>query len=171
MNAATRLLIYWKAEKRRSSYDASAMAPDQSPNDSLTHLRWLVASDPKQARTAFQAILNGHANLLNEVLEAASRPGDGRLRQTIATVFRTDPSATVLEPWLRQWLEVEPDEFTKNAIESALAILAPAPQTTPILRNPYACHHPHLDARASLRISLRNLWSTGNGEASATSEG
>jgi signal transduction histidine kinase len=114
------------------------MVPEQCPDDSLTHLRWLVASDPKQARTAFQAILRGPADLLNAVLEAASRPGDGRLRQTIATVFRTDPSATVLEPWLRQWLEVEPDEFTKNAIESALAILAPAPQAMPILRNPAA---------------------------------
>jgi signal transduction histidine kinase len=54
----------------------------------------------------------------------------------IATVFRTDPKAIVLETWLRQWLSVESDEFTKGAIESALASRAPAPPSRPPSRNP-----------------------------------
>lgn len=97
------------------------MVPKQVQDDPVSKLRWVTASDPKQARTMFVSLLHGHDNTLNDVLTSASKPGDGRLRQMIATVFRTDPNATILEPWLRQWLEVEPDEFTKGAIESALS--------------------------------------------------
>ena len=74
--------------------------------------------------------------MLNNVLTAASRPGDGGLHQMIATVFKTDEKATILESWLHRWLEVEPDEFTKNAIESALASRAPAPAQRSASRNP-----------------------------------
>lgn len=102
-------------------YGGSAMAPEQTSDKVVTKLRWLAASDPKQARTEFYALLQGDVTILNEVLKSASRPGDGRLRQMIATVFRTDASATSLEPWLRQWIEIEPDEFTKSAIATALS--------------------------------------------------
>jgi signal transduction histidine kinase len=118
------------------NYVGNDMSPDHSQNDILANLRWMAASDPKQARTAFHAILQGQEEVLNNVLTAASRPGDGRLRQMIATVFKTDEKATILESWLRRWLEVEPDEFTKNAIESALASRAPAPAPRPASRNP-----------------------------------
>lgn len=101
------------------------MAPEQNPESVVTTLRWLAASDPKQARTAFCALLQGDAALLNDVLKSASRPGDGRLRQMIATVYRTDATATALEPWLRQWIEIEPDEFTKSAIANALSARIP----------------------------------------------
>ena len=97
------------------------MVPEQIQGDLLSRLRWLVASDPKQSRSMFISILYGHADTLTDVLKSASKPGDGRLRQMIATVFRTDPKATILEPWLRQWLDVEADEFTKGAIKSALS--------------------------------------------------
>jgi signal transduction histidine kinase len=118
------------------NYDGNGMVPDHRQNDALSNLRWLAASDPKQARAAFLALLQDQEKSLNEVLTSASRPGDGRLRQMIATVFRTDVNATILEPWLRQWLEVESDEFTKAAIQSALASRAPAVAARPTSRSP-----------------------------------
>lgn len=111
------------------------MVPEQVQDDPVSKLRWLAASDPKQARTVFIAILQSHDDTVNDVLTSASKPGDGRLRQMIATVFRTDPKATVLEPWLRQWLEVESDEFTKGAIESALSSRVPEITQRPAPRN------------------------------------
>jgi signal transduction histidine kinase len=117
------------------NYDGNAMGPDRSHNDVMANLRWLAASDPKRARSAFQAILQDQESVLIDVLTSASRPGDGRLRQIIATVFRTDPKATVLSPWLRRWLDIEPDEFTKTAIESALASRAEAPASRPVSPN------------------------------------
>jgi signal transduction histidine kinase len=112
------------------------MGPEHGQNDILADLRWIAASDPKQARTAFHTILRGKHDVLNSVLTAASRPGDGRLRQMIATVFRTDEKAIILEPWLRQWLEVEPDEFTKTAIQTALASRVPTPAPSSTSRGP-----------------------------------
>jgi signal transduction histidine kinase len=112
------------------------MVPEHNQNDILSNLRLLAASDPKKARAAFHALLQGREDSLNDVLTSASRPGDGRLRQVIATVYKTDPNATMLESWLRQWIAVEPDEFTKSAIELALASRAPGTTARPSLRNP-----------------------------------
>jgi hypothetical protein len=111
------------------------MGPEQSSEDAVNKLRWLAASDPKQARTAFHVLLQGDATVLDEVLKSASRAGDGRLRQMIATVFRTDENAVVLERWLKQWIEVEPDEFTKSAIASALSARSPDAPVRPLPRN------------------------------------
>jgi signal transduction histidine kinase len=114
------------------------MSPENRQKNDLDNLRWLAASDPKRARAAFQELLQRGGDALSALLTSASQPGDGRLRQMIATVFRTDSTATILEPWLRRWLEVEPDEFTKAAIESALASRSPAPMVRPAPRNPAA---------------------------------
>lgn len=111
------------------------MAPEQTSENVVNKLRLLVASDPKQARSAFHALLQGDVTLLNEVLKSASRPGDGRLRQMIATVFRTDANAISLEPWLRQWIDIEPDEFAKSAIATALLARIPEEATRPSPRN------------------------------------
>jgi signal transduction histidine kinase len=110
------------------------MVLKQDSDKVVTDLRWLAASDPKQARTAFHSLLHGHATLLEDVLKNASSPGDGRLRQMIATVYRTDDSATSLEPWLRQWIEIEPDEFTKSAIAAALSARTPGETLRPTPR-------------------------------------
>ncbi len=109
------------------------METDQGINDPLTQLRWLAASDPKQARAVIHGLVTGKTDVLDAVLQAASRPGDGRLRQIFATVFRTDPTAAVLAPWLQQWLKVESDEFTKSAIATALGARAviTEPRTLP----------------------------------------
>lgn len=90
-------------------------------NPILSTLRRLVASDPKQARVVFQSVLEGPKDALDALLRSVSQAGDGRLRHMIAIVFRSDPKATSLEPWLKQWLGVEPDEFTRSAIATALS--------------------------------------------------
>ena len=101
----------------------------------LDRLRALAASDPKAARLAFSALLGGSADGLTFVLNAASRPGEGRLRQMVATVFRTNATADGLESWLRSWREVESDEFTRNAIDIALESRSPAPPQKPAARS------------------------------------
>lgn len=111
-------------------------APKQTSEAIVVQLRFLAVSDPKKARNAFCVILQSNSELLNEVLKAASRPGDARLRQMIATVYRTDANATALEPWLRQWISIEPDEFTKTAIAGALSANSSEPIIRPSARNP-----------------------------------
>ena len=111
------------------------MVPEPTKTDIVDNLRWLAASDPKQARVAFQTILAGDKHILDEVLTLASKPGDGRLRQMVATTYRTNPGTSVLEDWLRRWLEVEPDEFTKTAIEAALSAQT-SPTPRPASRSP-----------------------------------
>jgi signal transduction histidine kinase len=118
------------------NYGGSVMGPEHRQTDSLDNLRWLSASDPKQARTAFLVLLQQGTDAVNDILGSASGPGDGRLRQMIAMVYRTDPATSVLEPWLRRWLEAEADEFTRAAIESALASRkAPVPAARPTARS------------------------------------
>lgn len=114
--------------------DGNDMKTDRQ-KDAVENLRWLAASDPKRARIAFQALARNGDDNLRDLLESASRPGEGRLRQMIATVFKTDSGAVTLEPWLRRWLTTESDEFTKTAIESALASRSPASFTRSVHRN------------------------------------
>src|SRR5262245_11232985 len=109
------------------------MAPDSATSEVLEQLRREAVTDPKQARASVQAILNGPEAELVSLLQEVSGPGDGRVRQVVAMVFRLDSGAGVLEPWLRRWLESEPDEFTKNAVEAALAsrTMATLPRSAP----------------------------------------
>lgn len=111
------------------------METKYSLDDPLKQLRWLAASDPKQARAVLYDLVKSNTDKLDAVLQSASGPGDGRLRQIIATVFRTDPTATVLTPWLQQWLKVEPDEFTKSAIATALGVRAVITEPRPLPRS------------------------------------
>ena len=99
-----------------------------SLDDRVSELRVLVASDPKRARTAFLEILETCERDV-ELLRLLSGPGDGRLRQMVATVFRAGKHMVLLQPWLEQWIQLEPDEFTKNAIASALALHSPKPES------------------------------------------
>jgi signal transduction histidine kinase len=95
-----------------------------SANDPIAHLydrlRRMAVSEPKQARQTICALANGRTETLDLVLDLASRPGESRVRQVVAAAARLDLPAHGLEPWLRRWLDVEPDEFTRSAIEAAL---------------------------------------------------
>lgn len=111
---------------------------DHEPDADLRfdQLRRLVARDPKQARIEFTGLISQGGDLLDKVLERASRAGEGRVRQMIATGVRLCGQAGVIESWLRRWLEVEGDEFTRKAIESALERdRRPTTTTTPPARN------------------------------------
>lgn len=88
--------------------------------DAVDHVRRLAASDPRQARAYVQELLQSDQQALSALLQTASRPGDGRIRQVIAVVYRTTPQAAGLRQWLERWIAVEADEFTKSAIATAL---------------------------------------------------
>src|SRR4051812_46924808 len=110
-----------KGGRRRSRCAADAMATDDRMDEVYGSLRRLVASDPKQARAVFLGLLSGPPEAAPAVLERASRPGEGRVRQMIATAARVDAAAAgAVEPWLRRWLAAEADEFTRGAIVAAL---------------------------------------------------
>jgi signal transduction histidine kinase len=96
------------------------MKPETERSDAMEDLRRLAAADPKRARAVINDLVRTGGEGLREVLTSASRPGEGRVRQMIAAVYRTDKSPDVLESWLREWLKVESDEFTRVAIEAAL---------------------------------------------------
>jgi signal transduction histidine kinase len=100
----------------------------------IERLRALSASNPKQARDEFGAIVLHGGEMLDETLLGASSPGDSRLRNVIANVYKADVRASALEVWLRKWLEVETDEFTRSAIEAALVARQPAPMAKPTSR-------------------------------------
>lgn len=104
---------------------------EHNPEDEalFEDLRRLVVSEPKQARGDFSKILTSGAGRLEAVLEMASRPGEGRIRQMIATVARLNPD-TRLDPWLKKWLGVEADEFTKAAIKGAIEQSSPPKRST-----------------------------------------
>ncbi len=113
------------------------MAPEDKLNDVYSRLRRSVVSDVKQARQEFCRLLTGAPELLEDILERASRPGEGRMRQMIADAARIEPAARIAEPWLRRWLQVEADEFAHGAIEAALEALQPAlPVPPPVWEMP-----------------------------------
>jgi signal transduction histidine kinase len=97
------------------------MATEPAVEDLYARLRKAVASDVKQARKDFCALLVGPSETLVAILELASRAGEGRVRQMIATAARVEPLTDPILPWLRRWLDLESDEFAHSAIIAALA--------------------------------------------------
>ena len=85
-------------------------------------LRKTVATDVKSARRDFCAIMAEPEEVSAALLELASQPGEGRVRQMIATAARLERLVERLEPWIRRWLAVEADEFARSAIHSALQV-------------------------------------------------
>lgn len=94
---------------------------ETDPTEAYTRLRRAVFSDAKQARRELSAVRQEAADLFDAVLGLAGRPGEGRVRQLIATAARIDGFAAAIEPTLRRWLAAESDEFARSAIVAALA--------------------------------------------------
>jgi signal transduction histidine kinase len=84
-------------------------------------LRILAVEDPKEARKIFLAGFDANSNDLADFLARLSRPNEARLRQVVANAVRTHPEKRRLVPDLLRWRVVETDEFTRRAIEGALA--------------------------------------------------
>ncbi len=98
----------------------AAVDPTDALYDGLRRLA--AAGDPRRARDEFLRVMSAQADLLPALLDRASRPGEGRVRQVAASTARVDPAArTRLHEWLVRWHAVEPDEFTKRAIGLVLA--------------------------------------------------
>lgn len=96
------------------------MGTEVIPTEIYDRLRKAVVSDVKLARREFNDLRRGPPEFLHAVLTLASRPGEGRVRQMIATTARVERFASEIETWLRQWLTLESDEFARSAITSAL---------------------------------------------------
>ena len=103
------------------------MLTEADLNDLLGELRRQAVLNPKQARLSIRSLLDGEPEVLQRVLNGAAGAGDGRLRQAIAMVYKNEPDTGALEPWLQEWRHTEPDEFTRSAIEAAIASRLPAP--------------------------------------------
>lgn len=96
------------------------MPEHNDPQRTYSALRQLTVQDPKRARQEFCELLDGEKDFLVSVLEAASAPGEGRVRQLIANAVRSRPDKDKLVVYLLQWHQNETDEFAKRAIDAAL---------------------------------------------------
>lgn len=93
---------------------------NESPATAYDSLRRAVAADVKAARRQFTLILAESDEFVQAVLELASQPGEGRVRQMIATAARLERFVPKVEQWLRRWLAIESHEFARMAIVTAL---------------------------------------------------
>ena len=92
-------------------------------------LRRLAASDPRRARLYLNLLLDQRSADLPSLVEHASVPGEGRVRQLFANALRMRGQQAEYADVLRGWLRSEPDEFTKRALEAALVSLPVVPTT------------------------------------------
>jgi signal transduction histidine kinase len=84
-------------------------------------LRRLAVEEPKEAKRVFLAAFESNSKELHEFLGKLQRPNEGRLRQVVANAVRAHPEKRRVVPELFRWRDVETDEFTRRAIEGALA--------------------------------------------------
>lgn len=96
------------------------MLDHSNTSDAYVALRRLAVEDPKRARQEFCELLDGDIDYLNSILEAASAPGEGRVRQLIANAVRSRPDKDRVVTYLLRWHHNETDEFAKRAIGAAL---------------------------------------------------
>lgn len=141
MNAGTKSLTFWKAGKTLSNNGGNGMEASDPTAAGYELLRKEAVGNPKRAREMLTKLIKGPARELEQTLERASRPGEGRVRQVVATAYRLMVEGpAVLRPWLEKWLADEPDEFAKRALRAATdarsilgghAELPPAPTELP----------------------------------------
>lgn len=96
------------------------MLDHSNTSDAYVALRRLAVEDPKRARQEFCELLDGDKDGLNSILEAASAPGEGRVRQLIANAMRSRADKDKTVAYLMRWHQNETDEFAKRAIYAAL---------------------------------------------------
>lgn len=121
-------------------------------------LRSLAATDPRRARDAFFDLLNSNSPHLDRIIQRASLPGEGRLRQLVANTSVIRGLQQRFATDFRKWRAVETDEFTRRALDAALdGTDRPSPEasTRPALVDPA-----HVDAYRyvtdRLKHQLRN---------------
>ena len=95
-------------------------------------LRRLAVGDARRAREELSRLIAQQPAVLPTLMERASRAGEGRVRQVVATAVRLNPVARqVLLSWVEGWMPVEADEFALRAIKDALAAVELPPAPTP----------------------------------------
>ena len=92
----------------------------EPPEIRYERLRRLAVEDPREARRVFLQLLDSGGAALDHFLGRISSPGDGRLRQLVATALRDHRDRERLVPHLIAWQEIETDEFAHRAIAGAL---------------------------------------------------
>lgn len=88
-------------------------------------LRRLAVEDPREARNVFLVAFEAKSPGLADLLARLRRPNEGRLRQVVANSVRAHPEKARIVTELLQWRETETDEFTRRAIDGALADVDP----------------------------------------------
>jgi signal transduction histidine kinase len=128
--------------------------------DFYEHLRKLAIEDPREARRTFVSVFEANSRELLELFARLRKPNEGRLRQVIANAMRAHPEKSRVVPELVRWRETETDEFTRRAIEGALAdvnisaIQAGNPKVQTATRSDLADTYRYVASR--LRHRLRN---------------
>ncbi|MCU1256388.1 MAG: sensor histidine kinase [Candidatus Angelobacter sp.] len=79
-----------------------------------------VLEDPKAARSSFLELFESTSPHLEFVLLRAARPGESRVRQTIANAVRAHPDKSRIINHLFTWRNSEVDEFALRAIDAAI---------------------------------------------------
>src|SRR6266542_2252088 len=118
MIAVIRLWIFSRVERRRLSYAENDMPAAEGVYE---RLRRMAVEDPKEAKNLFLAIFDANSEDLADLLTRLRKPNEGRLRQVVANAVRTHSAKDRIVPELLRWRATETDEFTRRAIEGALA--------------------------------------------------
>ncbi len=102
------------------------MKDDGETRAVIDRLRRLSVGDPKAARVLVETLLDGDAPDLEGILKQLSHPAEGRLRHIVALAARGRPGNGRLVRHLLSWRQTETDEFTRKALEAALAGIDPS---------------------------------------------
>lgn len=101
------------------------VASDMQSSSLYEHLRRLVIEDPRRAREEFLERFDAKSPELGDFLIRLKAPREGRLRQLVAHAVRTHTEKARVLEHLFAWASTETDEFTRRAIEAALADIDP----------------------------------------------
>ena len=88
--------------------------------EQFERLRSLAATDPRRARDTLCEFLDSNSPHLDRIIQRASLPGEGRVRQLIANTALIRGEQERFASDLTKWLAFETDEFTRRAVEAAL---------------------------------------------------
>lgn len=104
------------------------MSDSQDAGELFLALRLLAAERPREARARVGQLLDERPPELHRLLIQIGAPGEGRLRQIVASSIRAKVERAEAVPQLTHWLATETDEFAKQALRLAVkASGAPEP--------------------------------------------
>ena len=140
------------------SFADDAMKRSDEFEEVYESLRSLAATDPRRARDTLCKLLDSNSPHLDRIVQRASSPGDGRVRQLIANTALLRGEQQRFAADFTKWRDLETDEFTRRALEAALRGI----QRTRLepVRHPYLVDPAHVDAYRyigeRLKHQLRN---------------